>query len=53
MCVYGDILDSRIWKNYETNMFFYIFDVDLRLNLVIYMNMWWITKNMWRTHKNN
>ena len=22
MCVDGDILDSRIWKNYETNVFF-------------------------------
>ena len=34
MCVYGDILDSRIWKNYETNMFFHIFDVDLISKLV-------------------
>ena len=22
MCVDGDILDSRIWENYEINMFF-------------------------------
>ena len=22
MCMDGDILDSRIWKNYETNIFF-------------------------------
>ena len=25
MCVDGDILDSRIWENYETNMFFIFF----------------------------
>ena len=30
---------------------FHIFYVDLRLNLVICMNMWWTTKNMWRTFK--
>ena len=34
MYVYGDILDSKIWKNYETNLFFHIFDVHLRLKLV-------------------
>ena len=36
MCVDGNILDSRIWKNYETNMFFI---VDLRLKLVLCMSM--------------
>ena len=25
MCVDGDILDSGIWENYETNMFFIFF----------------------------
>ena len=25
MCMDGDILDSRIWENYETNMFFIFF----------------------------
>ena len=34
MCVYGDILDSKIWKNYETNVFFHIFDMDLGSKLV-------------------
>ena len=34
MCVYGDILNLRIWKNYETNIFFHIFDVNLRSKLV-------------------
>ena len=55
MCVNGDILDSRIWENYETNMFFflkYISDVNLRLKLASCMNMWWTTKNMWIKHMN-
>ena len=39
MCVGGDILDSRIWENYKTNIF-HIFYVDLRLKLVLCMNMW-------------
>ena len=34
MCVNGGILDSRIWENYETNMFFHIFYVDLISKLV-------------------
>ena len=34
MCVDGDIFDSRIWNNYETNMFFIFFYVDLRSKLV-------------------
>ena len=25
MCMDGDILDSGIWKNYETNIFFIFF----------------------------
>jgi len=25
MCVDGDILDTRIWKNYETNIIFIFF----------------------------
>ena len=25
MCVNGDILDSKIWENYETNMFFFLY----------------------------
>ena len=33
MCM-GDILDSKILKNYETNMFFHIFDIDLGSKLV-------------------
>ena len=52
MCVDGDILDSRILKNYETNIFFHIFDMDLRSKLVLHMNICWKTKNMWRAHKN-
>ena len=34
MCVDGDNLDSRIWKNYEINMFFPIFDMDLGSKLL-------------------
>ena len=52
MYVDGDILDSRIWENYETNMFSIFFYVDLRSKLVLCMNKWWTSKNMWRTHMN-
>ena len=53
MCMDGDVLDSWIWENYETNnFFFHILDVDLKSKLVSCMNMWWTTKNMWRTIKN-
>ena len=34
MCVDGDILDSRIWKNYLNKHVFHIFDVNLRSKLV-------------------
>ena len=34
MCVDGDNLDSRIWKNYEINMFFLFFYMDLGSKLV-------------------
>ena len=30
---------------------FRVFYVDLRSKLVLYMNMWWITKNIWRIYK--
>ena len=33
-------------------MFFIFFYVDLRFKLVLHMNIWWTTKNMWRTIKN-
>ena len=52
MCVDGDILDSRMWKNYETNIFFHVFDVDLRSKLVLCMNKWWTIKKRIRTFKN-
>ena len=35
MCVYSDILDSRIWKNYETNMFF-IFLIGFKIKTSVY-----------------
>ena len=44
MCIDDDILDLRTWKNYETNIFFIFFYVDLRSKLVLCMNIWWITK---------
>ena len=39
-------LKELLYKNV-----FHIFDVDLRLKLVLCMNMWRTTKNMWRTFK--
>ena len=35
MCVDGDNLDSRIWKNYEINMFF-LFWYGFRIKTSIY-----------------
>ena len=35
MCVYSDILDSRIWKNYETNLFF-IFFIWIKIKTNVY-----------------
>ena len=40
MCMNGDILDSRILENYETNMFFTFFYVDIRSKLVSCMNLY-------------
>jgi len=30
---------------------FHILDINLRSKLVSCINMWWTTKNMWRTHE--
>ena len=35
MYVYGDILDSRIWKNYETNIFFMFFLCGFKIKISI------------------
>ena len=39
MCVDGDILDSRIKKKLLNKHIYHVFDVDLRLKLVICMNI--------------
>ena len=35
MCMYSDILDSRIWENYETNIFF-IFWYGFKIKTSVY-----------------
>ena len=32
MCVDGDILDSRIWENYDTNIFSFFFIHGFKIN---------------------
>ena len=44
---------SKDLKELWNKHLFHIFDVGLRSKLMLYMNMWWIIKNMWRTHKKN